>query len=1043
MKKNLNCFRLIKPPYCSFQKLFLVMKISLVILICSFINLSAVPTYSLNIGEPQQEKVSGKVSDSQTGDALPGVSIIIKNSTIGANTDANGNYSIAANRDAVLVFSFIGYTPVEVSVGGRSVIDMKLESQVQGLEEVVVIAYGTQKKTSLTSAVSTIKADKLASIPAANVSESLGGRIPGLIVRQTTGEPGRDANNIYIRGISSTGSTSPLLVVDGIPRGFQNLDPNTIESFTVLKDAAAVAPYGVAGANGVILITTKRGKTGAPTITYNGFVGFQNSTVIPELPNAYEYASLKNAASVNTGGKPIYSAYDLRKFQDGSDPDGHPNHNVYDELWAKNTPLTNHNIELTGGSDKVKYYASLGYQYQAGIWAPTYQDRYNYTMSIDADVTKTTKVSFSINGREQLNSAPTVTTGRLFELVHYASPIRPLTFSNGHGGDYIWGNVYESGTARTNVSQLYTQISLEQELPFIPGLKAKGTIAFDPTTTRYKAFRTPSHLWSVDTTTTPYTYIDGIFEQTKPSLSQSNDYANQFTYQASLTYNKTFGKSNIGGLVLFEAKSNDDVYFGASRRNYNLTIDELNMGSSSLADIGNYGSSSSARQMGLVYRLTYDYAQKYFFEATGRNDGSYYFAKDKRWGFFPAFSLGWRISEENFMQNLTWLDNLKIRGSYGEVGSLAGSSFQFLSLYNVYGPAAVIDGGAVQAASEGTESNPNITWEKAKKTDVGFEATLWKGLLQIEADYFYELRSNMLTSPTVVVPVEYGVSLSQVNAGKMDNRGFDLMISSNYNVSKDLRISITGNFTYAQNKLLQVFETATTYNNPNRRITGRPLGTEFGYKSLGYFQVKDFDDNGNLLTGIPSQPWGKVYPGDVRYQDTNKDGVIDSNDQVPIGKNDVPQIIYGISSTVTYKRFSFDVLFQGVGMTSIYGPNGYWHPFNNGRGAYKSNLDYWTPENPNASHCRLTPSPTSNNNQHSSYLMFNSRYLRLKSLNLSYSVPSILSKKVGVQYARVFVSGQNLLTFTPIVNYDPEIIDSQALDYPQQKVISIGVNLTF
>ncbi|MEX2569038.1 MAG: TonB-dependent receptor [Cyclobacteriaceae bacterium] len=991
----------------------------------------------------QEIIVSGKVT-SQDGMSLPGVTILVKGTSLGTVTDVNGEYSleIPEGNEVVLLFSSIGFVSQEVRVSGRSIIDLVLEEDVQSLNEVVVVGYGEQKKTSVTAAVSSLDGKDIANVPIANMSNALGGRIPGLIVRQTSGEPGRDANNIYIRGVASTGSTQPLLIVDGIPRDFQNLDPNTIESLTVLKDAAAVAPYGVAGANGVILVTTKRGKSGVPTITYNGYLGFQNPTVLPELPTAYEYASLKNAASVNVGGEPLYNEYNLQKFQDGSDPDGHPNHNVYDELFDTNTPLNSHNIELSGGAERVKYYASVGYQHQAGIWEPTHQKRFNYSMNIDADVTKTTKISFGINGREQTNNAPPISTGRLFELVHYASPIRPLLFSNGESGDYIWNNVHGSGSSQTNISQLYTQLSLEQDLSFIPGLKAKGTIAFDPTNRRNKAFRTPSHLWSVDTTQTPYVFIDGIFEQTKPSLSQSMDYAKQLTYQASLSYSGMFGKNHIGGLVLFEAKSNDALGFGATRRNYNLFVDELSMGSSSQADITNYGTSSSARQMGVVYRATYNYSEKYLFEASGRYDGSYFFAPENRFGFFPAFSVGWRLSEEEFMQNIRGVNNLKIRGSYGEVGSLAGSPFQYLSLYNVSGPVAVLDGEAVQGASEGIESNPNITWERAKKSNIGLEVILWKGLLQIEADYFYEKRSNMLTNPTVVVPVEYGVGLSQVNAGVMDNRGFDFLINSDYSFSNEFQVSLGGNFTFAKNRLLEVFETSTTYNNPNRRRTGRPLGTRFGYESIGYFQVEDFDENGNLLDGIAIQPWGEVFPGDVRYNDLNNDGKIDNDDRTMIGVADIPQIIYGIFSNITYKRFALDLLFQGAGKTNIYGPSGYWHPFNNGRGAYKSNLDYWTPENPNASHTRITPSPTANNNQTSSYLMFNSRYLRLKNINLAYSVPEVLSRKVGVQNAKVFISGQNLLTFTPIINYDPEIINSQALDYPQQRVISAGINLT-
>lgn len=987
-------------------------------------------------------QVTGRVTD-EKGEGLPGVSILVKGTQQGAITDENGHFQLNVSPGAVLVFSFVGYETTEITVGNESHLEVALKIDERALEEVVVVGYGVQKKTSVTAAVSSMKGEEIASVPVANMSNAIGGRIPGLIVRQNTGEPGRDQSNIFIRGVATTGNTQPLLIVDNIPRSFQNLDPNTIESITVLKDAAAVAPYGVAGANGVILVTTKRGKTGSPSVSYNGYWGFQNPTVLPELPTAYEYAKLKNEASINVGGAPLYSEESLRKYLDGSDPDGHPNQNIYDMLFDKNTPLTGHNIELTGGAERVRYYASVGYQYQAGLWKPTNQSRFNYSMSIDADVTPSTRVSFSLNGREQKNNAPPVSTNRIFELIHYAAPNQPILFSNGESGVYVWNNVHGSGYSRTNTTEIYSQISIEQDLNFIKGLKYKGTIAFDPTLVRNKSFRTPSHMWTVDTTQTPYVFIDGIFEQTKPSLSQSMTYNKQLTYQSSLSYSSSFGKNNLGILAVFEAKSNDSENFSAARRNYNLTVDELSMGSSTLADLSNAGLSSRARQMGLVYRATYDFADKYLFEASGRYDGSYYFAKDNRFGFFPAFSIGWRLSEEPFLAEVRSIDNLKLRASYGEVGALAGSAFQFMSLYNVYGPAAVLDGGAVQAASEGVEANPNITWERAKKTNIGIEASLFKNLVNFEVDFFYEHRGNMLTSPTVVVPAEYGVSLSQVNAGEMTNKGFDLTISTHKNVGKDVNFSLGSNFTFAKNKLVEVFESAVTYNNPNRRITGRPLGTRFGYEAIGYFQLEDFDDQGQLLPGIAVQPWGAVAPGDVRYKDVNNDGQIDVNDIVPIGVADIPQIIYGIFGDVRYKRFSMNFLFQGAGKTNIYGANGYWHPFNNGRGAYKSNMDYWTPENRNASHARITPSPTSNNNQMSSYLMFNSRYLRLKNINVSYSIPEIFTRKFGIQGAKVYAAAQNLLTFTPIINYDPEIIDSQALDYPQQRVISFGLNLNF
>ena len=394
------------------------------------------------------------------------------------------------------------------------------------------------------------------------------------------------------------------------------------------------------------------------------------------------------------------------------------------------------------------------------------------------------------------------------------------------------GFIYNDGYRRSNTSQVYSQLSVEQELKFISGLKLKGTIAFDPTVTFNKAWLTPISASTIDTTKIPYEYRSGIIEQPQTELNQSISKNTQLTYQMALNYAHSFAKSNIGFLSLFEAKANDLFSFGGARRNYGLNIDELDMGSSNQSDISNFGNSSKGRQIGVLYRATYDYNSKYLFEASGRYDGSYYFAPTKRFGFFPAFSAGWRLSEEQFIKkNLRWLNNLKIRGSYGEVGALAGSPFQYLSSYGVYGPAYVIGGNAVQAIRERTESNPNITWERAKKFDLGLEASLWNGLLTVEADYFYEKRSNMLTSPDVITPAEYGIGLSQVNEGVMKNRGIDLSIGSVYNISKNLQISLSGNLTYAKNTLLYVFETPATFNNPNRRLTGRSLGTQFGFEA--------------------------------------------------------------------------------------------------------------------------------------------------------------------------------------------------------------------
>ncbi|ODS87127.1 MAG: hypothetical protein ABS46_00375 [Cytophagaceae bacterium SCN 52-12] len=995
--------------------------------------------------------LTGRITDGAA--TLPNVSVTLLETQQGTVTNANGEFSLRAIPGQTLVISHVGFESQRLKVDNREKLDIVLSETSDVLGDVVVVGYGTQKKTSLTASVSTMKGKELASVPIANLSNGLGGRLSGVIFKQGSGEPGRDGSNIYIRGISSTGANQPLLIVDGIPRAFQQLDPNTIESFTVLKDAAAVAPYGVAGANGVILVTTKRGKTGSPSLTYNGYVGFQNPVVLPDFVNSYEYATLRNIAAANENLPAAYSAEELQKFKDGSDPDAYPTFNdIWGTITNKNAALTQHNIEISGGAERVKYYAALGYQYQEGMWPATNTRRFNLVLNLDAQVTPTTNVSFNLNGRNQRDMYPAVSTGRIFELIGYLHPLYgPLRFSNGMPGTFLTGSLFDSGYQKINTNTLYSQLSVEQKIPFIEGLKARGVIAYDPSYLTNKLWTLPVHKASLDRSKTPYVINDGIWGQVKPSLNQSIDFATQLTYQAGLNYDRSFGKHNIAVLGLFEAKGNDLVSLAASRRNFNLTVDEINMGSSSAADMTTGGASSAARQAGFVYRVAYDYNQKYLLEASGRYDGSYYFASADRWGFFPAFSAGWRLSEENFLKDrLSWLYNLKVRASYGEVGALAGSPFQYMSTYDVLGTNYILGGNAVQGIRERAEPNPRITWERARKTDIGLEAGLLRGRLNVEVDYFYEKRSNMLANPDVIVPAEYGIGLSQVNAGVMSNRGFDFTVSSSHDFANDLQVFLAANTTYAKNKLLQVFEGPTTYNNPNRRITGRPLGTQFGFHALGYFKAEDFEANGALKPGIATQPWGAVQPGDIRYEDMNKDGRIDNDDLTVIGDpTAVPRIIYGFSPSVRYKGLGLDILFQGAAKVDWYYHGSAIMPFWETMLPYKQNFDYWTPENPNAAYPRLTSSPTVNNSQTSSFWMGDASYLRLKSATLYYNIPSSVTGRIKMQSVRVYLSGQNMLTWTKLINYDPEIgpnnswIPNGSWGYPNQKTLSVGLNVTF
>lgn len=990
---------------------------------------------------------------------LEGVSVVVKGTKNGTITDANGRFqlSVPSVNNVELVFSFVGRETQTVHVNSQTVFNIVMTESIAGLDDVVVIGYGTQKKTSLTAAVSTIKGSELSSIPTTNLSNNLGGRVTGILSKQGSGEPGLDGSNIYVRGISTIGSNQPLLVVDGVPRDFQNLDPNSIESITVLKDAAAVAPYGVAGANGVILVTTKQGKKGDPKISYTGYAGFQNPTKVPDFVNGYQYALLKNLAAENVGLPKPWSDDALQKFKDGSDPDRYPPYyDLWGDLMTKNALLTTHSVGVSGGTDAFSYYFNLGFQNQKGMWPSTYSRRYNFNLGIDGNITPTTNLSVKVMGINKFSTYPPTdvdgsiasSTVRVFELIKYAHPdFGPLIFSNGMRGAPASAAIFNSGHRDLNSTNVFSQISLIQSIPFVDGLKLTGRIAFDPTFGSHKNWSIPEHMASIDVSQVPYVITDGYLGKTKPTLTESRNESTQLTYQAGLNYESHIGKHGINFTSVFEAIKRKSSTIGNSRRNYSLYIDEISMGSSSNVDMTTDGSSSEASQVGVVYRLSYDYMDKYLFEFSGRYDGHYYFAPGKRFGFFPALSLGWRLSEEKFIKdNLLWLNNLKIRTSYGEVGALAGGPFQYLSTYGVSGPGYAIGGSGVQIVYERAEPNPNITWERAKKTDVGIEMTLWNGLLNIEADYFFEKRSNMLIAPNVVTPLEYGISLSQVNDAIMENKGFELLVGTNFKITKDILFTLTGTLTYAQNKMLQIHETSTTFNNPNRRRTGRPLGMQFGYKSLGYFQENDFDQQGNLKGEIATQPWGKVFPGDLRYHDTNGDGKINPDDEVAIGDPTTPGLIYGFSPSIKYKNFSLDVLFQGVSNTSYYFSGSAMWPFYNGRSAYVQNFDYWQSDNTNAAFPRLTPVPNDNNVQRSSKWMYDVSYLRLKSARLSYNLPSSVIKKLRIERVLIYLSGENALTWSGSYVrhfYDPESVSGGGYNYPQQKVFAIGLQLTF
>lgn len=1022
---------------------------------------------------PADISLSGRVTNANK-EPLEGVSVTVKGTQAGTTTSADGRFqlSVPSVNSLELVFSFVGYETQTVKVGNQTVFEVVLAQAIAGLEDVVVVGYGTQKRNIVTGSVSNIKGEELAKAPVPNISNAIAGKLSGVSMRPNGGQPGQDNPNFYVRGIGTIGNSAPLIIVDGILReNISQIDPGIIESVSVLKDAAAVAPYGLGGANGVILITTKKGKKGVPTLSVNSYYGVQSPTYIPHLLDAKDYMRLTNEAYLNEqpGGVNLPFSSDLINDYDAlnaEDPDLYPNSSTID-LVRKNTQLQNHNLQLSGGSEGTKYFASLGYFSQDGIFNKVNYDRFSYAVNLESKVTNTTKVFFSVLGSsEQTNNVdPTTNTTRLFRGLYKFLPTDPIYYSNGFPGMSAGNSIpailssdsYDKNLGNT----LLSSIMLEQQISFIRGLSIKGNFSYDSRSNYIKGWHTPWTYWVLNSSTTPYSYIKSTagLEGGTPYtfLKETQNYQKIFTYQGYVNYHRIFGSHEVTGLLVAEARQNKSNTFFARRNNFAVNIDEFDMGSSSRIDYDNGGSSAMGTQLGYIYRFDYSFRDKYLFEATGRYDGHYYFAPGKKWGYFPAFSLGWRLSEEAFMKEINFIDNLKIRGSWGKSGNLAGSAYQYLSGYNLVGGVYAFGTGAmVQGAYNPQEANPNITWEISKMTDVGVEAGFWKNLLMIEFDYFHERRSGMLLSPAVTVPFEYGLPLAQENAGEMKNSGFELRIGTQRSFHNDLKLGLDGNVSYAKNKMVQIFETDATFGNPNRRLTGRPFGTPFGYHSLGLFTTKD-DKNGDGIIdgndGYNVVQFGTLHPGDIKYADISgpdgvPDGKIDDNDKVVIGYYPGnPAMTYGLTTSLMWKGIDLSLFFQGSALTSTNIATFQTVAFQNNKSnsSYEYFNNHWTPNNEDARYPRATTSPYGNNTQISDFWMMNTSYLRLKTFICGYTLPDKFTQHLKIKSLRFYFTGQNLFTWSKLKFQDPETPSgsTESVYYPNMKSLTVGVNIIF
>lgn len=1012
----------------------------------------------------QAKTIKGTITDA-TGEPVIGANIVEKGTTNGTITDANGEFTLnLQQKNSTLVVSYIGFTTKEVPVGSSSSLNIKLSEDAEALDEVVVVGYGVQKRASVTGSVASIQSKDIATVKTPNVSNALAGKLPGLRAVQRSGAPGDDDASIDIRGFGNA-----LVIVDGVERDFKQIDANDIESISILKDASA-AVYGFKGANGVILVTTKKGEVGKPKITYNGYVGLQNITRYPEYYDGYEYASLYNEAQQNIGVKAPYSADDLERFRQGIGTT-----NWYDEVIRKSAPSTYHNLSVSGGAEKVKYFFSLGFMDQEGIYkskAFNYK-KYNVRSNISAEIVKGFTVDLQLSGRLDTRMKP-YEAEPLSRSIQMAKPVVPI-YANDNP-DY-WSNPGDKGNPvhlsdidnvgydRRDRREFNGSIALNWQVPWVKGLSAKALFSYDYDNLYSRKWYKEYYEYTYDPAKEIYNTTGS---HTISELTTENSNYFRPNGQLSLNYKNTFGKHDIGALVLWEFNNDRKDFLKAYRQFTVGAIDQIGAGDKTNLD--NDGWARVSAHAGLVGRINYAYDSKYLAEVSFRYDGSYKFAPDKRWGFFPAVSLGWRVSEESFFKEaLPMIDNFKVRGSYGKVGDegVTGytnkdeedgkyKAYQYLTgYYYPSGNYVLGASGLTNGAKDKGMPNLNLTWYESQTMNVGFEASALSGLINVEFDYFVRKRTGLLTTRQLTLPTTFGQALPIENLNSDKNQGFEIVVGHHHKIG-DFTYDVKANFsaTRIYNMHVERAASANMWEDWRNNSNDRYKDIQWGKKVVGQFgsfqeilNAPIQDNNGNK----------SLMPGDLRFEDANNDGIIDGKDDQPIGHGNTPRIYYGLNLNGGYKGFDLTLFFQGAAGHEVFTNGDFMSPFiqqglGNGSTLW---LDHWRREDPSDMYSAwipgympaLRPTGFSANESNNTWTMQKASYLRLKTVEFGYTFPKKWMSRAGIENLRVYVNSFNPLTFTSrngMMKYmDPENKDSYFRYYPQMKTFNFGVNLTF
>ena len=996
----------------------------------------------------QKKQINGTVVD-QNGESIIGANVIEKGTTNGTVTDVDGHFSLDISPNATLIVSYIGYNTKEIKTDHNTTISIKLLEDSQSLEEVVVVGYGTQKKVNLTGAIAAVDSKDLTVAPVANTTNALAGRLPGLTVIQNNGRPGSDGANLNIRSFGT-----PLVIVDGVEAAFHTIDPNIIESISVLKDGSA-AIYGSRAGNGVILVTTKRGVSQKPMITFSGNLTLQGVTSMPRTVNAGQYAELMTEKWLNEGRDPglvPYTQEQINKYYAGNDPQ-YPNTNWYDELIKSWTPMQQYNVSIRGGSDKVKYYGFIGYMDQKSMWKKNGggYERYNLQSNIDATINK--NLSFQLDLAAIIESdLASVRSRNNGEWADFwcTLPTAPATLPDpskisyadgaGTGGAHVSTNYELFGSDKRSNQNFKGTGTLIYKVPGVEGLTAKVLVNAIVNYNKATIFSKPVNFYTYDTASDTYTLAASLGSKAQLEVQQRRNFS--IMTQASLNYEKIFaGVHNFSALLLFEGIDANSDFLSAGRDNFlSPSIEQLYAGDNSTAK--NNGTAEESGRMSYVGRVNYSYKDKYLFEATLRADASAKFSPTKRWGYFPSISAAWRISEENFMDNASYLDNLKLRVNYGQSGNDNVVNFQYLSGYKLQGFAGYLIGdNPMKAIYSSVIPNPNLSWEEIKIINAGFDFSFLNKKIYGEVDGFYRKRTGIPGNRNTSLPSTFGASLPQENINSMDNRGFEFTLGTHFEV-KDFMFDISGNLAWSRDKWLHYEE--PEYTDPDDIRMNKKSGN-WSSRLFGYRSDKLFGSQAEI-NGLPFQQDNNknssLRPGDVRFVNTNGDDQLDWRDKVELGAN-YPHWTMGFNIHATYKNFDFTALFQGAfayytdvwlmrETTKVYSEQVYdlrWTE-------EKNNVDALVP--------RIGGSTL--NKEASDYRYKKAGYLRLKNASFGYNVPKSLLSKLYIEQARISVSGTNLLTFDRLKKYhiDPEAPFGDAgYYYPQQRTVSFGINVTF